>query len=328
MNKRYLNKIVNDDCRNHFTEIEANSIDLFLSDIPYGIGLDDWDVLHNNTNSALLGSSPAQAGKNGFKRRGKPINGWSSADRNIGKEYQEWCLSWIAPLFPIMKEGASLFVFGARRTLHRAINAFEDSGFLLRDILAWKKPSAHHRAQKFSNVLINRGLDSELKKWEGWRLGNLAPIYEPIAWFFKPYRLTITDNILKFGVGGINIEECKINGSSPTNLLEFGFSEKEERIHEAQKPLSLIEFLIKLTTREQQIVLDPFMGSGTTAVAAKNLNRNFIGFEINKEYLEKSLVRLQGERIYYKSNNNYKQINLFDIKEKFIAGEKADRKKK
>ena len=91
MNKRYLNKIVNDDCRNHFTEIEANSIDLFLSDIPYGIGLNDWDVLHNNTNSALLGAPASR--KNGFKRRGKPINGWSSADRNIGKEYQEWCLS-------------------------------------------------------------------------------------------------------------------------------------------------------------------------------------------------------------------------------------------
>ena len=51
------------------------------------MGLDDWDVLHDNTNSALLGQSPAQAGKSAFKRRGKPINGWSQADRNIGREY-------------------------------------------------------------------------------------------------------------------------------------------------------------------------------------------------------------------------------------------------
>ena len=89
MNSKYLNKITNADCFEHLHLLENDSIDLFLSDIPYGIGLDDWDVLHNNTNSAYLGSSPAQMGKSGFKRRGKPINGWSSADRNIGKEYQE-----------------------------------------------------------------------------------------------------------------------------------------------------------------------------------------------------------------------------------------------
>jgi DNA modification methylase len=48
----------------------------------------------------------------------------------------------------------------------------------------------------------------------------------------------------------MNIQECKINGSSPTNLLEFGFEKYETKIHEAQKPEKLIEFLIKLTTTE------------------------------------------------------------------------------
>lgn len=292
MNSNYLNKISNADCMQHLAFLEKESIDLFLSDIPYGIGLDNWDVLHSNTNSAYLGQSPAQEGKSGFKRRGKPINGWSSADKNIGKEYQEWCLNWSSLVYPAMKEGASVFVFGARRTVHRVINAFEDSGFLLKDVLAWKKPSAHHRAQKFSNVLEKRGLKQQMQEWEGWRLGNLAPIYEPIAWFFKPYKITATDNILKNGVGAINIEDCKINGTSPTNMLEFGFLSGETRIHEAQKPVALIEFLIRLTTKEQQIVLDPFMGSGTTAVAARNLNRQFIGFELNEIYFNLAQQRL------------------------------------
>ena len=293
MNSEYLNKITNADANEHLPLLEDESVDLFLSDIPYGIGLDDWDVLHNNTNSAYLGSSPAQKGKSGFKRRGKPINGWSSADRNIGKEYQEWCFKWSSLVFPKMKEGASLFVFGARRTIHRVINAFEDSGFLLKDVLAWKKPNAHHRAQKVSIVLERRELHDEAENWKGWRLGNLAPIYEPIAWFFKPYKITITDNILKNEVGAINTEDCKVGDSLPTNLLEFGFGSKEERFHEAQKPIELIEFLIKLTTKENQIVLDPFMGSGTTAAASNNLNRNFIGFELNQIYYNKSLERLE-----------------------------------
>lgn len=292
MNQEYLNKITHGDCLEHLSRIENNSIDLFLSDIPYGINLDEWDVLHANTNSALLGKSPAQEGKSGFKKRGKPINGWSSADRNIGKEYQDWCYSWSSLLFPIIKEGASLFVFGGRRTLHRAINAFEDSGFLLKDILAWKKPAAHHRAQRLSAILEKRGLAKEAKEWEGWRLGNLAPIYEPIAWFFKPYEYTVTDNILKNNVGAMNIDEIKINGSSPTNLLEFGFEKDEEKVHEAQKPERLIEFLIRLASKQGQTVLDPFMGSGTTAAAAKRLNRDFIGFEISDYYAKAANSRL------------------------------------
>jgi site-specific DNA-methyltransferase (adenine-specific) len=312
MKSQYVNQITHGDCIQFLPKLDADSIDLFLSDIPYGIAIDDWDVLHNNTNSALLGQSPAQIGKKAFLRRGKPINGWSSADRNIGKEYQEWCYSWTSLLFPLMKEGASLFVFGARRTLHRAINAFEDSGFLLRDILAWKKPSAYHRAQRLAIVLERRGLDKEAKQWEGWRLGNLAPIYEPIAWFFKPYKITITDNILKNKVGAINIEECKINGSSPTNLLEFGFSESEERVHDAQKPISLFEFLIKLSTREGQVILDPFIGSGTTALAAKRLGREFIGFEIDEAYCLRAQDRLKEIQTGYRNKRSPTNLSLFD----------------
>ena len=308
MKDDYINKITRGDCLELIPNLTDNSIELFLSDIPYGISLDDWDVLHNNTNSALLGKSPAQEGKSGFKRRGKPINGWAQSDRNIGLEYQEWCKDWAIKVYPKMKDGSFLFVFGARRTIHRVINAFEDSGFLLKDTLAWKKPSAHHRAQRVSIVLERRGLVEEAKKWDGWRLGNLAPIWEPIAWFMKPYKIggTITDNILENEVGAMNIDACRFNGASPTNLLEFGFRKNEKRTHEAQKPLDLIEYLIKLTTQEHQLILDPFMGSGTTAVAAKALKRNFIGFEVNAEYHEKSLRRIEDT-----SSNELQELPLF-----------------
>src|SRR4051812_40061024 len=75
--------------------LPADSVHLILSDIPYGIGADDWDVLHENTNSAFLGASPAQERAGAvFKRRGKPINGWSQADGNIPREYYDWCATW------------------------------------------------------------------------------------------------------------------------------------------------------------------------------------------------------------------------------------------
>ena len=314
MNDSRLDTITLADCREHIPFLSDNSIELFLSDIPYGISLDDWDVLHNNTNSALLGQSPAQVGKSGFKRRGKPINGWSQADRNMGKEYEQWCRSWATLILPKLKNGASVFVFGARRTIHRVINAFEDTGFLLKDTLAWKKDSAHHRAQRVSNVFGRRGEEEAAKEWEGWRLGNLAPIYEPIAWFVKPYKIggTLADNVIDHGVGAINIQDCQINGCNPTNVLEFGFQKGEQRIHEAQKPLQLIEFLIRLTTKEGQTVIDPFMGSGTTALAARRLNRHYIGFEAAPEFHAASLRRLEESGSYNTPEASSVQQMLFE----------------
>lgn len=311
-NNKFINTITQGDCRNYLSLIDKNSIHLLLSDIPYGISLDEWDVLHNNTNSALLGKSPAQEGKSGFKRRGKPINGWSSSDKNIGKEYQDWVLSWSQMVYPVMKEGSSVFIFGARRTLHRVINAFEESGFLLKDVLAWKKDSAHHRAQRLSGIYEKRGLATEAEKWDGWRLGNLAPIYEPIAWFFKPYDYTIADNVLENEVGAMNIDNSKIGGMSPTNLLEFSFDKDEERVHEAQKPISLLKYLIGLTTREGQIVLDPFMGSGSTAVAAKLASRQFIGFEIDKNYSQAANKRVRNATDLF-SFNHLKQTHKLPL---------------
>lgn len=315
MNTDFLDQITLGDCRDHLSYLDNDSIHLFLSDIPYGICLNDWDVLHNNTNSALLGHSPAQIGKSAFKRRGKPINGWSNADRKIGQEYQNWCYEWVNLIYPKMKNGASLFVFGARRTIHRVINAFEDCGFLLKDILAWKKESAHHRAQRLSIVYERRGLKDAATKWKGWRLGNLAPIYEPIAWFIKGYRLggTIADNVLENEVGAMNVNNSQINDTCPTNLIEIGFSRNEMRIHEAQKPLALIEFLIKLTTQEGQIVLDPFIGSGTTAIMARVLNRHFIGFEIVEEFYNAAINRLNTEKSSFRSAKyDKKQYAVFE----------------
>ena len=69
--------IIVGDAAREIAALDAESVDLVLTDIPYGIALDDWDVLHANTNSALGGRSPAQERMGGgFKRRGKPINGW------------------------------------------------------------------------------------------------------------------------------------------------------------------------------------------------------------------------------------------------------------
>lgn len=71
-------------------------------------------------------------------------------------------------------------------------------------------------------------------------------------------------------------------------------SDKEKYKHPTIKPLNLVKRHILHTTQENDLILDPFSGSGTTCIAAKELNRRFIGIEINKEYHKISLDRLNG----------------------------------
>lgn len=68
----------------------------------------------------------------------------------------------------------------------------------------------------------------------------------------------------------------------------------QDQIHQNQKPLELIKMCIEKHSQVNDIVLDPFMGSGTTALASKELHRNYIGFEIDEEYHKKCVDRLRG----------------------------------
>jgi len=276
--------------------LSPNSVHLFLSDIPYGISLDDWDVLHENNNSALLGESPAQKGKAMFARRGKPVNGWSRADRNINLEYQQWCERWAVPLYDKMVEGGQVLIFGACRTIHRAVIALENAGFLTKDVLCWKKDTCLQRNQAVSAVFNRRQDMDNSRAWEGWKLGSLPPVYEPIAWLFKPYRCTIVENLIENGVGAVNWRAFEKYGIQPSDIIPIGYDKSErKRLHPAQKPVRLLEFLIELTTREGQVVLDAFAGSGSTIVACRNKKRKFIGVEKSPQYFEIAIKRIKPE---------------------------------
>ena len=282
-----LDSFVIGDSRDELRKLPSECVHLILSDIPYGIGAEDWDILHENTNSAFSGSSPAQEKAGAvFRRRGKPINGWSEADRAIPREYYEWCMSWACDWLRVLKPGGSAFVFAGRRHAHRCTCALEDAGFSFKDMLAWVRERAPHRAQRVSVVFERRGDQAAAREWEGWRVGNLRPTFEPILWFTKPYKIgtTIADNALNQGVGPFNEEEFVRFVRRPDNIIECGLSSEEAGLHPTQKPIRLMQSLIALTTRPGQIVLDPFAGSGTTAVAAKNLGRHFIAFETDAKY--------------------------------------------
>ena len=90
----------------------------------------------------------------------------------------------------------------------------------------------------------------------------------------------------------------------PHDVLKFDSEGKPE--HPTQKPVPLFEYLIKTYTNKNEIVLDNCMGSGTTAIACINTERNFIGFELDKTYYEKSLKRIK---------EHTTQTDIFDVLE-------------
>lgn len=295
-------KIIHGDSINIIKAFPDSSIHAIISDIPYGIGFEDWDILHNNTNSAFCGTSQAQinAGKI-FKRRGKPLNGWSDADKRIPLEYQQWCSTWASEWLRILKPGSTCFIFAGRRFAHRCICALEDAGFTFKDELAWEKNFAPHRAQHLSSIFSRRKDKINEEKWKNWRVANLRPLFEPILWFQKPYKIgsTITDNALEQQVGAWNElalykYNCHNDKSLLTsNIIKVKCNQNDHGKHPAQKPIMLMELLISLVTLENQIILDPFMGSGTTCVAAKKLKRKYIGIDIDKENITIADKRLK-----------------------------------
>lgn len=176
---------------------------------------------------------------------------------------------------------------------------------------------------------------SELgKKYDGSGLG-IKPAYEPIVLIQKPIEkeLNVAQNIIKYGTGALNFEGSRIpyekgeskvghnphpKGRIPANIIrtnEFkdGYDKfflvskvrqnKEDfNFHPTLKPVELMFHLVKLTSFEGQIVLDPFMGSGSTGLACLELKRKFIGYELDKDYFTIAKQRL---------NNKQKARKLF-----------------
>ena len=110
------------------------------------------------------------------------------------------------------------------------------------------------------------------------------PLYNPqMRTGFKPYKCKQGRHSTNYGA----YEQGHITESNgeryPIDIIKF---KKDSGLHPTQKPVELLEYLIKTYTNEGETVLDNCMGSGSTGVACINTNRNFIGYELNEKYFE------------------------------------------
>lgn len=304
-----INKIFHAECIEMMRKIPSCSIDMVCTDPPYfldGLG-NDWNkqTLDNKGSSAIVGNLPK-----GMK-----------FDRNQSKKFNEFYSKVSAEVYRILKPGGAFISFSSPRLYHSMAMAIEDAGFEIRDMLGWIYTQSQVKAFSQNHIIENdKKMDAEQKQalkeaCNNWKTPQLKPAIEPMCLAVKPIEGRYIDNFQKYGTGLMNTSEETKTGEGffssniiTTDNIEESMdrvflvskpNKKEKReynTHLSVKPVSLIAHLLKLFTKEGAIILDPFMGSGTTAVACIQSKRKYIGFDINAEYIKITERRLEEER--------------------------------
>ena len=124
--------------------------------------------------------------------------------------------------------------------------------------------------------------------------GHSASTYNPQMSEGKPYKRKWTPNKtnnMRYGIKGVETDNKGTR--HPTTVLDYPQKwRRQDQLHPTQKPVELMEFIVKSYSNEDEVVLDNCMGSGTTGVACKNTNRQFIGIEMDDEYFKIAEARV------------------------------------
>ena len=302
-NDKLLNKIINDDCFNVLKIIETDSIDIVLTDPPYFL-----DKLDNNWNFKKIENT-----KNHYTIKSLPAGMKYSKEQ--GKNFYNWYFKVAKEIERILKPGGFFFSFSSPRLYHRMASAVDDTDLEIRDCFLWLYTQNQAKAMSLDHFIDKMNISLEQKKklknrFNGWKTPQIKSNFEPIVMAQKSTNSTYLNNMIDNKVGLINTKVKVGHNMFPSNVLTVeGINEiidksflikkptKNEKgyfnNHRTVKPLELCEHILKLVSFDKNaVVLDPFIGSGTTAIAAKLIGVNYIGIELNKEYIDISNKRL------------------------------------
>ena len=200
-------------------------------------------------------------------------NQWDSVE-----SYVDWFNSLLQYVKQIIKPGGNIILFCSRQNMWRMCRILYENGFEENRTIIWA------RKRGFNNT----------------RGKALASGYEPILFWsngksntFNNIKIKVDSNRPEYKTGilkdGITLSDVW------TDIPALPHNAKEKVNHPTQKPIKLMERIVSLFTNEGDTILDFCMGSGSTGVACKNLNRNFIGIEKDLNYFNISKERLDYE---------------------------------
>lgn len=303
LNGKFLNKIVCGNASKLLLELEENSVDIVLTDPPYFLDKMDekWDheVVSNKKNQYTIKSLPA-----GMR-----------FDREQGIRFYNWYLEISKKIYRVLKPGGFFFSFSSPRLYHRMACALDDAKFEIRDCFLWIYTRNQPKAMGLTHLIDRLNTDEKTKKklkdkLQGWKTPQIKSCFEPIVMGQKETNGTFLKNIIQNEVGLFNTSVRIGDNMFPSNILTVDTineimdknflikkpSKKEKggfNMHMTVKPLLLCEYLIRLSAfSKDAVILDPFVGSGTTAIAAKQLGFNYIAIDSNKKYIKIASERL------------------------------------
>ena len=220
---------------------------------------DSYDVINEIKNlnieiDHIITDPPYNISKNNnFSTMKNPRKGVDFGDWD--KEFDLY--SWIKPYTEILNKNGSIIIFCSYRYISHFVDELEKNNLIVKDIIKWEKSNPMPR-----NITRRYVQDTEFAIWA---------VKKKSKWTFnKPD----------------DVKYLRANYQTST------VSGKERTKHPTQKSLKLMEDLIKVHTNSYDTILDLFMGSGTTGVAALNLNRKFIGVEIDENYFNIAKSRI------------------------------------
>lgn len=237
----------------------------------------------------------------------------TSPPYNIGKEYEEpmpletyldWCKDWISEIHRITKDQGAFW-------LNIGYLEIPEKGKAVPiPYLLWDKTPFFF----IQEVIWNYGAGVAGRKF-------FSPRNEKLLWYVKDQENYVfnLDDIRDKNVKYPNQKKngklkCNPLGKNPSDVWQIpkvtsgaNRSSKERMPHPAQFPIALIDRVVKASSNQNEIVLDPFLGSGTSAIVALSNKRKFVGFEINEKYCDLAIERIK----QYK--NSPQPISLLDF---------------
>lgn len=249
-----LNKIYNEDCLEGMKRIPDKSVDMILCDLPYGTTACKWDT--------IIPFEPL----------------WEQYERVI-KDNGAIVLTASQPFTSaLIMSNTSLYKYNFVWEKSKGNNFVHAKNMPLKfheDICVFSKSPIGHISQLGDRRMTYnpQGLKRVNKKWS------------------RPKHYENGHNLSRESHKLDRVIEFE---NYPTSILKYSNSDNRDRgLHPTQKPVALFEYLIKTYTNEGETVLDNCMGSGTTAIACINTNRNYIGFELDKKYCELANNRIK-----------------------------------
>ncbi|QCE34426.1 site-specific DNA-methyltransferase [Acetobacteraceae bacterium] len=241
------------DCLELLERLDANSVDLVFADPPYNLSNGGFTV------------------KNG--KRAEVHKGDWDQSKGIEADFN-FHLSWIKAIERVLKPGGSFWISGTYHSIYQCGYALQRLGMPIVNEISWYKPNG---APNLSCRCFTAS-------------------HESLIWARKQGKEKHTFNYQEMKNGHFPKDSLKKPNKQMRSVWSIpvpGSKEKTFGKHPTQKPLDLLRRIVAASSNKGDVVLDPFSGSGTTGVAALEQDRQYIGIELEKSYLDLSIQRIE-----------------------------------